>query len=297
MGAAATAPVKTPGLVWDWTSAALGALYALPAAVVILSDPSRGLALTVGVLPAAIVGLAPTRRRRVIVVVLGACVGVPMFIGGPARRGAGARGGGDRRARSRRGAAGAARATGHAGHEPVAADGRRRPQLQRPRQGGGHGGPDGGGLPVCLAGLDAVARAHAHAVSRSQPRDRRYRRSATGSGSARRARPPRRSASSPASSTSGWACAAALLVMRPTAEMQRLRSVGRIASVAIGAAAAVALIHLSPPAGVYSLAAIAAIAAAGATHRSRWYVTSVLQHLPGLPAPAELKAPGRRLPF
>ena len=35
----------------------------------------------------------------------------------------------------------------------------------------------------------------------------------------------------------GWACAAALLVMRPAAEMQRLRSVGSIA-VAIGALAA-----------------------------------------------------------
>ncbi len=82
MGAASTAAVKSPGLVWEWTPAALGALYALPAAVVILADPSRGLALSVGVLPAAIVGLAPTRRQRLAVVVLGACVGVPMFIGG-----------------------------------------------------------------------------------------------------------------------------------------------------------------------------------------------------------------------
>ena len=32
----------------------------------------------------------------------------------------------------------------------------------------------------------------------------------------------------------GWACAAALLVMRPAAEMQRLRSVGRIVAVALG---------------------------------------------------------------
>jgi hypothetical protein len=82
MGAASTATVKSPGLVWEWTPAALGALYALPAAVVILRDPSRGLALSVGVLPAAIVGLAPTRRQRLAVVVLGACVGVPMLIGG-----------------------------------------------------------------------------------------------------------------------------------------------------------------------------------------------------------------------
>ena len=33
---------QTPGLVWDWTAAALGAAYALPAAVVVLSDRSRG---------------------------------------------------------------------------------------------------------------------------------------------------------------------------------------------------------------------------------------------------------------
>ena len=35
----------------------------------------------------------------------------------------------------------------------------------------------------------------------------------------------------------GWACAAALLVMRPSADMQRLRSAGRILAVAIGALA------------------------------------------------------------
>lgn len=71
----------------------------------------------------------------------------------------------------------------------------------------------------------------------------------------------------------GWACAAALLVMRPAAEMQRLRSVGRIIAVAIGALAAIGLVRLSPAAWVYSVAAIAALAACGATHRSRWYVT------------------------
>ena len=71
----------------------------------------------------------------------------------------------------------------------------------------------------------------------------------------------------------GWACAAALLVMRPTAEMQLLRSVGRIIAVAIGALAAIGLVRLGPPAWAYSLAAIVAVAGAGGTHRSRWYVT------------------------
>jgi hypothetical protein len=46
----------------NWTDAALGATYALPGALVTLSDPVKGLALTVGVLPPAIMGLAPTRR-------------------------------------------------------------------------------------------------------------------------------------------------------------------------------------------------------------------------------------------
>jgi len=70
----------------------------------------------------------------------------------------------------------------------------------------------------------------------------------------------------------GWACAAALLVMRPAAEMQRLRSVGRVISVAVGALAALLLVHLNPPSVLYSLGALTAIAGAGAMHRSRWYV-------------------------
>jgi uncharacterized membrane protein YccC len=71
----------------------------------------------------------------------------------------------------------------------------------------------------------------------------------------------------------GWACAAALLVMRPAAEMQRLRSVGRLIAVALGALAAIAIVRLGPPASVYSVAAVAAVAGAGGTRGSRWYVT------------------------
>jgi hypothetical protein len=71
----------------------------------------------------------------------------------------------------------------------------------------------------------------------------------------------------------GWACAATLLVMRPAAEMQRLRSIGRVISVAIGALVAIALVHLAPPAGIYALAGLATTAAVAATRTSRWYVT------------------------
>jgi len=50
--------------------------------VAILGDLPRGLALAVGVLPAAVFGFAPTRRSRPAVVVLGTLTVVPMFVGG-----------------------------------------------------------------------------------------------------------------------------------------------------------------------------------------------------------------------
>jgi hypothetical protein len=71
-----------PGLACSWDGALLGAAYALPAAIVATGDPARGIALSVGVLPGAIIGLAPRRRGRLMVVVLGALTAVPMLIGG-----------------------------------------------------------------------------------------------------------------------------------------------------------------------------------------------------------------------
>lgn len=71
----------------------------------------------------------------------------------------------------------------------------------------------------------------------------------------------------------GWACAAALLVMRPVAEMQRLRSVERILAVTLGALVAIALVRVGPPASVYSLVVLALLAGVAGTHGSRWYVT------------------------
>ena len=71
----------------------------------------------------------------------------------------------------------------------------------------------------------------------------------------------------------GWACAAALLVMRPSAEMQRLRSVGRVLAVTAGAAAAAAIATVTSAPGWYCLVALTAVAGAAATRGSRWYVT------------------------
>jgi hypothetical protein len=70
----------------------------------------------------------------------------------------------------------------------------------------------------------------------------------------------------------GWAPAAALLVMRPAREMQKLRSQGRLLSVLLGGTGAALLVRLQPPDAGYAAALMAALAAATATHRSRWYV-------------------------
>ena len=71
----------------------------------------------------------------------------------------------------------------------------------------------------------------------------------------------------------GWACAAALLVMRPSAEMQRLRSVGRVVAVTAGAAAAAGIAAVTSAPGWYCVVALVAVAGAAATRASRWYVT------------------------
>jgi hypothetical protein len=256
-------------LAWDWSAATLAAIYALPGAVVILSDRSRGLALVLGVLPAAIVGLMPTRRGRLRIIVLGTAIGFPMFVGGllanvPVLAVAAIAGLG----------IGSALLAARVRLGQVAMT------LSLPMVGVGLSYP-GLGNAAALAGLMVLGAIFACVVSMFWPE-----------------RPPAQSpAAAPkptlgygvrlgaAGATAaalgflldlehvGWACAAALLVMRPAAEMQRLRSVGRIIAVAVGALAAIALVRLTPAAWVYSLAAIAALAGCGATHRSRWYVT------------------------
>ena len=68
-------------LRWSWSDALLGVLCALPAAAVTLNDVSRGLAFAVGVLPALIVGVQPTRRRRPLVIVVGSLIGASIVVG------------------------------------------------------------------------------------------------------------------------------------------------------------------------------------------------------------------------
>jgi hypothetical protein len=57
-------------------------VYAIPTAVVALRDPKLGIPLAVGVLPAALVGIPPRRRARLIILVFGVLAGASMFLGG-----------------------------------------------------------------------------------------------------------------------------------------------------------------------------------------------------------------------
>ena len=268
---------RPPRLVWDWSTALLGAVYALPGAAVMLSDLSHGLALVIGVLPAAIAGLMPTRRGRLAIVVLGFSIGVPMFIGGVlagvpllavlAIGGLGV---------------GAALLAARFALGQIAMT------LSLPMVGIGLSYPNIG-KAAGLAGLMVLGSLFGCLVSMFWP--------ARAPGSPGPAGPARTATPTPtptlaygerlgaAGATAaaigflldlehvGWACAAALLVMRPAAEMQRLRSVGRLIAVAVGALAAIGLVRLDPGAEIHSLASIVAIAGAGATHRSRWYIT------------------------
>lgn len=70
----------------------------------------------------------------------------------------------------------------------------------------------------------------------------------------------------------GWATGTVLLVMRPGREQLVLRGVGRAASVVAGAFAAAYLAGLDPPVAVTIATVGLAIAALAATQGSRWYI-------------------------
>ena len=261
---------RLSGLSWSWSAALLGALTALPAAAAMASDLSRGLALAVGVLPAAIVGIAPARRRRVLVVALGTIVGLSMFVGSvlrgvPALAVLGI----------------FALAVGSAELAQRRPFGRIVMTLALPLVGIGLSyaviGEAFGSMLLIIGGS-----VFAWLISLLWPE--------------REAPPPPPAgpqvpllgygirlglAGSSAAVIGflldldhiGWACAAALLVMRPSAEMQRLRSVGRVVAVVVGAAAAVALAEVTSSPVAYAAFVVVVVAAAAATHGSRWYVT------------------------
>jgi hypothetical protein len=71
----------------------------------------------------------------------------------------------------------------------------------------------------------------------------------------------------------GWITGAALLVMRPDMHAEQLRAVGRMASVVLGALMASCLLTLDLPAIAIAAVGGLALIAMAALHRSQWYVT------------------------
>ena len=81
MTSAAPTRKPAPAIVWRWSWALLGALCALPAALVTLQSPSHGLALAFGALPAAAMGVRGTRGSRHQILVVGLAIGVGLVVG------------------------------------------------------------------------------------------------------------------------------------------------------------------------------------------------------------------------
>ena len=278
---------QPPGLVWDSSAAVLGAVYALPGGVIVLSDRSRGLALAVGVLPARDRGsdadarVVGTRGRRARHVDRLADVRRRPFSGRPGYRGprdmpGSGVGSALLAARFRLGQVAMTLSL-----PMVGVSGSAIPVLVRSRnlQGSWCSGRSSPAWSPC-SGTEHAAAPSAGAGPRPT----------LGYGLRLGA------AGATAAAIGflldlehvGWACAAALLVMRPAAEMQRLRSVGRIAAVAIGALAAIGLVRLNPHRrGRTAWPPSPRWRAPAVTYRSQLVRDPGVHHIPGVIAPVK----------
>ena len=259
-------------IAWSWSTAALGLADGLPALVVMPFDVVAGLALAFGVLPAALIGVLPARRQRVRVLPVGALAAVSIWIGSLVAN-----------------LHVLAVLTIFAVAIGAALLTTRRPfgrlvlTLAVPMVGIGLSFTDHG-KGATIAVLILVGTVYAYVVSLLWP-DRPVppavppplpsERDMLGYGTRLGLAGATAAAMGFAIDLDhvGWQVAAALLVMRPVEDMQRLRSVGRIVSVTAGAFLAASMASVSPEAGWYTLAAGVAVTAAAATRGSRWYVT------------------------
>jgi len=263
------------GITWSWWDALRCGTCTLPAALVALSgDPTKGLAWAMGILPAAIVGMAPRRRDRRRLILVGALFAVSIIVGSLLAQttattiiGIFLVAYGTALLASRK----AFGLTAMTLCAPVAAIGLSYGDMGK-----------AAGLGLLIFGGSAFSYVvfmlwpDAPAGGRAAPAPpllavayaRRY-------GVLLGLAAASAAAIGVAIHTDhvGWAAAAALFVMRPSWEMQELRSVGRVVSVFLGALVAVAYVRSDPSAAAVAGLAIVAIAGAGATHESRWYVT------------------------
>ncbi|GAA4346227.1 FUSC family protein [Angustibacter luteus] len=267
-------PSPPPAVVWTTRKALLGVVLALPAAVVCVGDPSKGAALAVGVLAAAVTGLADTRRARVRNLGLDLTVGVALFVGAVLAAFpvaavvvlfAVAVGASLVVARSPAGNVLLGLVV------PVLAIGLSYEDL---------------GDAASFAVLIGVGSVYAFVISLLWPVP-------AAAGAAPVAPPPRPSrammldygvrlglAVGIAATIGfaldlehvGWAAGACALVMRPNPTMLRMRGVDRVVSVTLGAVVACFLVLAGAPGWVIGLVVLVDLAASAGTNGSRWYL-------------------------
>ena len=262
--------VRRPPIVWTPRSLPLGAGFAIPAVVIAAFDPNLGIVFAIGVLPAAALGLLPTRRSRLAYVAVSALAGVGLLLGSVLAQvpvlalvaiaaacvvGAVAAG---------RGAVGRVILT-----------------LGVPMIGVGFSF-DTPGSGWTLAAIMAAGGAWCTLVSLPWP--------------VRAPRPPappppvthllgygiRLGLAAGIASVLGfalqldhvgWAVGAVLFVMRPSGELVVARALGRAGAVIAGAALGGAFMLLTPPGWLMGAVALCLIAVLTALAGSRWYIT------------------------
>lgn len=267
-----TPPARNqPQFVWTRTGALIGAAASIPAVAVAFTDISAAAALCVGVLPATVIGIAPQRKQRITLLVAGFLLGVPMMAGSlvapvpviavPVIFSLAVT------------AVLLARSTRFARLGTVMMT------LAVPMVGVGLSydsvGESAQLTALFVAGsvfvwLLALLIPEREPTTRDEP-----------------AQPPnldyglRLGAAGALAAVIGfafdfdhvgWACAAALMVMRPDPDLQTSRMIGRTASVIIGGIVAVLLIESSPPTAVYAIGFLIALTLASGTHGSRFYI-------------------------
>ncbi|MFF2022153.1 FUSC family protein [Streptomyces sp. NPDC058171] len=261
-----------PALAWHGGAAVSGVLYALPGGLVAaFDDPERGLALTLGGLPAVALVLPATRRHRALIVLVGCAAGVSVVLGSLLVH------------RDWLAVTGVfVLAVGAALLAARRAGGVLAMALCVPLLGVGFSYPEVSGA-LAVGALIAAGSAYAWLVSLvwpERPLPGRHpslplgRDEALGYGL-------RLGAAGAAATVvglalapthPGWPVVAALMVMRPRPEMVRRRAVGRTVSVLVGGVLALAVLRTSPPDGVYGALCLLTLGCAGGVQGSRWYV-------------------------
>jgi hypothetical protein len=268
-----TGKPRPKNIAWSWRNALFGALLASVGTVVIATGHvTTGLPLLFGALPAAIIGLLPTRKARRLLVVIGVLFGLSMMAGSfvaqwwwlavPAMFLFGL-GGALLAARSPLGLLALSLCV------PLAGIGLSYAGLKN---------SVGVALTIIVGSLVAYGwslllpefaptpRKPGELLSADEAVDYGIRLGLTGATAAA-------VGYAFGADYIGWICGSALLVMRPAADMQKLRSAGRILSVLVGAFAASWLLghDLSPVA--IALVAGGSLIIASVTRASRWYIT------------------------